>query len=137
MKSEKYIKKNYKNSSILRVFNVHGEKPPKGIFYTDMLYKIKNNKKIIINNSIRDFIHVNEVSKIINFIINKNIKKTINVGSGLEYKLESIIKNLIIKKKIKKYDLTIKNKKDKIVANISLLRKLGYKSIHNDKYINF
>ena len=102
-----------------------------------MLYKIKNNKKIIINNSIRDFIHVNEVSKIINFIINKNIKKTINVGSGLEYKLESIIKNLIIKKKIKKYDLTIKNKKDKIVANISLLRKLGYKSIHNDKYINF
>ena len=102
-----------------------------------MLYKLKNNQSITINNSIRDYIHVNEVSKIINFIINKNKKKIINVGSGLEYKLESIIKNLIIKKKIKKYDLTIKNKKDKIVANISLLRKLGYKSIHNDKYINF
>ena len=85
----------------------------------------------------RDFIHVNEVSKIIYFIIRKNIKKTINVGSGLEYKLQSIIKNLIKKNKIRNYKVTVKNKKDKIVADISLLKKLGYKSVNNDKYINF
>lgn len=137
LKSEIYIKKNYKNHCILRLFNVHGKNPPKGIFHTDMLHKLKNNQSITINNSIRDFIHVNEVSKIIYFIIKKNIKKTINLGSGLEYKLEGIIKNLIKKNKIRKHKVTIKNKKDKIVADISLLKKLGYKSVNNDKYINF
>ena len=102
-----------------------------------MLNKLKNNEKIVINNSTRDFIHVNEVSKIIYFIINKNIKKTINIGSGLEYKLESIIKNLIVKNKIKKYNVSVNNKTDKIVADISLLKRLGYKSINNGKHINF
>ena len=49
LKSENYIKKYYKKSCIIRLFNVHGKNPPKGIFYTDMLNKLKNNKKIIIN----------------------------------------------------------------------------------------
>ena len=78
-----------------------------------MLYKLKNNQSITINNSIRDYIHVNEVSKIIYFIIKKNIKETINLGSGLEYKLESIVKNLIKKNKIKKYNVNVKVKKIK------------------------
>ena len=59
------------------------------------------------------------------------------MGSGLEYKLESIVKNLIKKNKIKKYNVNVKSKKDKIVADISLLKKLGYKSINNVKRINF
>lgn len=137
LKSENYIKRNYENFCILRLFNVHGKNPPKGIFYTDMFQKLKNNQSITINNSVRDFIHVNEVSKIIYFIIKKNIKKTVNVGSGFGYKLNSIINKLIKKNKIKKYKVTVKNKNDKIVADISLLKKLGYKSANNDERINF
>ena len=137
LKSENYIKKYYKKSCIIRLFNVHGKNPPKGIFYTDMLNKLKKNKKIIINDSIRDYIHVNEVSRIINYIVNNNIEGTLNVGSGHEYKLNNVLMEIIKKYKIKKYKIKILKKKDKIVADITKLKNSGYKFKKNEKYFNF
>ncbi len=137
LKSEQYIKKNYKNSCILRLFNVHGKNPPEGIFYTDMLNKLKNNQMIIINDSIRDFIHVNEVSKILNYIIKNNILGTLNLGSGHEYKLKNILRTIIKKYKIKNYKIKVLKKTDNIVADITKLKKIGYKFSSNEKYISF
>ena len=71
LKSENYIRKNYSNYTILRIFNVYGNNQPKGYFIPDMIHKIKKNFEIKLNKSIRDYIHVNEVSRIINFIIKK------------------------------------------------------------------
>ncbi len=71
LKSENYIRKNYSNYTILRIFNVYGNNQPKGYFIPDMIHKIKKNFEIKINKSIRDYIHVNEISRIINFIIKK------------------------------------------------------------------
>ena len=54
----------------------------RSFFIPDMIEKIKNNQLIKIDKSIRDFIHVRTVSRVINFIISKEIKGVLNVGSG-------------------------------------------------------
>tara|TARA_A100001035_G_C27755564_1_gene488654 strand:- start:634 stop:1422 length:789 start_codon:yes stop_codon:yes gene_type:complete len=136
LKSENYIKKNYKNYTILRLFNVYGPKQPKSYFIPDMKEKIINDKIINIDKSVRDFIHVSEVSRVIKFVINKKINETLNVGSGKNYSLIKIIK--VLSKKInKKPILKYKNKKTKLVADISLLKSYGFKTKMNEKYINF
>ena len=136
LKSENYIKRNYKNYTILRLFNVYGPNQSKNYFITDMKDKIKKGKIINLDKSIRDFIHVSEVSKVIEFIINKDINGTLNVGSGKEYSLINIVKYLSNKLK-KKPILVTKSKKTKLVADISLLKSYGFKPKINEKYINF
>ena len=136
LKSEKYIKKNYKNYTILRLFNVYGPNQSKNYFIADMKDKIKKSKIINLDKSIRDFIHVSEVSKVIKFIINNNINGTLNVGSGKGYSLIKIVKYLSNKLK-KKPIVVTKSKKTKLVADISLLKSYGFKTKINEKYINF
>ena len=136
LKSENYIKRNYKNYTILRLFNVYGPNQSKSYFIPDVKEKINNGKIINIDKSVRDFIHVSEVSRVIKFIIKKNINETLNVGSGKGYSLIEIIK-FLSKKLNKKPILKIKNKKTKLVADISLLKSYGFKTKVNEKYINF
>ncbi|MDC0647667.1 SDR family oxidoreductase [Candidatus Pelagibacter sp.] len=135
LKSEEYIQKNYENYSILRLFNVYGPNQPRSFFIPDMIEKIKNNQLIKIDKSIRDFIHVRTVSRVINFIISKEIKGVLNVGSGRGQSLKSII-NLIANKLEKKPLLEISNKKSKIVANIKFLTSKGFKFKKNEKNFN-
>ena len=136
LKSEDYIKKNYKNYTILRLFNVYGPSQSKNYFIPDMREKIINGKIINIDKSKRDFIHVSEVSRVIKFIINRNINDTLNVGSGKDYSLVKIVKFLSKKLKIKP-NLNVKNSKTRLVADISLLKSYGFKTKVNEKYINF
>ena len=125
--SENYLKRNYKKYCILRLFNVYGKNQPENFFIPDINKKIKLQKEIRLNKSIRDFIHVNDVVKIINFIIKNNINDTINVGSGHGKLLISLVKMVSSKNRIKPL-VKITNKKDKLIANISKLRSIGYKS---------
>ena len=134
--SENFLKKNYKKYCVLRLFNVYGQKQPLNFFIPDIVKKIKKNQEININKSLRDFIHIDDVLKIIDFIIKNNINDTINVGSGRGVSLEYIVKN-ISKKLGKKPLLKITNKSDKLIANITKLRKLGYKKNINEKFFNF
>jgi nucleoside-diphosphate-sugar epimerase len=136
LRSENYIKKNYKNYTIIRLFNIYGSNQPKNYFIPDIKEKIKKGKIINIDKSIRDFIHVSEVSKIIKFIINNNINETINIGSGKGYSLIKIVKYLSKKLKRKPIVNTTSNK-TKLVADISLLKSYGFKTKKNEKYINF
>ena len=136
LKSENYIKKNYKKYTILRLFNVYGPNQSKNYFIPDIKEKIKKGEIINIDQSIRDFIHVSEVSKVIKFIIYNNIINTINVGSGKGFSLLKIVKYLS-KKMNKKPILQLKNKKTKLVADISLLKSYGFKIAANEKYTNF
>jgi len=134
LKSENYIRKHLKDFLILRVFNIYGPNQPKGYFFSDIQEKIKNKQEILINNSYRDFINVNEVSRFINFSLKNNLKGVLNLGSGKSFGLQKIIKmiskNLKIPCKITKY-----NKIDKIVSSNSRIRKIGYK-IKNEKNFN-
>ena len=119
---------------ILRVFNIYGPNQPKGYFFSDIQEKIKNKQKIYINNSYRDFIHVNEVSRFLNFSIKKNLKGILNLGSGKSFSLQKIIK--MISNKLKKPCIITKyNKTDKIVSSNNIIRKIGYK-IKNEKNFN-
>ena len=135
LRSEEYIKKNYENYSILRLFNVYGRNQPNSFFIPDMIEKIKNNQSIKIDKSIRDFVHVKTVCRVISFVISKEIIGVLNVGSGRGHSLKSII-NLIGNKLEKKPLLEISNNKSKIVANIKFLTSKGFKFKKNEKNFN-
>ena len=111
---------------ILRVFNIYGPNQPKGYFFSDIQEKIKNKQEIFINNSYRDFIHVNEVSRFINFSLKKDLKGILNLGSGKSFSLQKIIKMLSNKLKIP-CKITKYNKTDKIVSSNKLIKNIGYK----------
>ena len=138
LNSENYLKENYKKYSILRLFNVYGKKQPHTFFIPDIKKKIKQKKLIKLNKSTRDFIHVDDAVKIINFVIKNNINITLNVGSGRGTLLLSLIKMISSFNKIKP-KVKLDNKQDKLVADISKLRSIGYKNKINkinEKYIN-
>ena len=126
LESENYLKKNYEKYCILRLFNIYGKNQPENFFIPDINKKIKLQKKIRLNKSIRDFIHVNDVVKIINFIIRKKVNDTINIGSGYGILLSSIVKMISSQNKIKPL-IKITSKNGKLIANISKLRSIGYK----------
>ena len=135
LKSENYIKKHLDDYLIMRIFNIYGKDQPKGYFFSDMKEKIKNNKEIIINNSYRDFIHVNEVSRFINFVLHKKLNGVFNVGSGRSYKLSNIIKIMSEKMKIKP-NLLINKINDKLVSDNTLIRNKGF-IVKNEKNLSF
>jgi nucleoside-diphosphate-sugar epimerase len=132
LKAEKYILKNCKNFCILRVFNIFGHDQPLGSFYSDMVNKIKNKENISIDNSYRDFVHVNDLCKILFFIIKKNASGIYNVSSGKKIRLRDII-DRIEKKLKKKTKIKFINKCSSIVGDNSKITKLGlrinYKNI--------
>ena len=135
LKTEKIVQRYYKNSAILRIFNVYGKNQPNGYFVPDMIKKIKNNEQIVIDRSERDFIHVKTVSKIINYILINKISGIINIGTGNAISLINIIKQ--IEKKIKKKaNIKIINKSTKIISDISLLESFNFKFTKNEKNFN-
>ena len=133
--SENYIKKNYENYTILRLFNVYGSNQPLGYFLSDMSKKIKKKQIITIDKSIRDFVHVNTVSRIINFIVSKKIIGTINVGSGNGQSLKSIIKKIGLKHKIEPL-VKVLPAKTNLVADLKFLEFNGFKFKKNEKNFN-
>lgn len=126
LKAEKFILRNSKNFCILRVFNIFGPNQPLGSFYPDMLYRIRNNKDISIDNSYRDFIYINDLCKILYFIIKKNAFGIYNVCSGKKINLQKIIYR-IEKKLNKNVKIQLNNKYSSIVGNNSKITKLGLK----------
>ena len=96
-----------------------------------------NNKILKIRkiNTSRDYIDIDQLCEILLFILNKKITKTINIGSGKKLNLVNLIKLIMNKKNIKK-KLIFENKEyPGFFANISLLRKLGYrKKIYKFKF---
>jgi len=134
LKSENYIKKKLVNYLIVRVFNIYAKNQARGYFIPDIKNKIIKKNLITINNSYRDFISVNEVTRFIDYSIKKKIKGIYNLGTGKSYSLKKIIKQLSEKLNIK-YSLTVNNKTDKLVSNNSLLRKIGFK-VKNEKNFN-
>ena len=130
LRSENYIRKNYSKYCILRLFNVYGKNQPLGFFIPDIINKIKKKQTITINKSVRDFIHEDEVSNIINFIIKNKIFSIVNAGSGKGRSLKYIINKIKKKDSIKPKIIDTKIP-SKIVADMSLLKSFGYKPKKN------
>ena len=135
LKSENCIKKYLDDYLIMRIFNIYGKDQPAGYFFSDMIEKIRNKEKITINNSYRDFIHVNEVSRFINFAIHKKLNGIYNVGSGKSYKLSNIIKMMSDKMKIKP-NLLINKETDKLVSDNTIIKNKGF-IVKNEKNLSY
>ena len=139
-KVEDFIIKNRKKIKfklgIARIFNFYSPKHKKGFFIYDVKNKlIKKKNKIHFNkiNTVRDYININQLCEILNFMINRNIVLPVNIGSGKPLNLADLAKK-ILKKKIKKNFITFeKTPYPGFLSNINLLRKLGYKK----RIINF
>ena len=131
---EDYILNNRKKFNfkvgIARIFNSTGPKQKKGNFVPDMIYKMKKLKNIKNINQYRDFIHIDDVSRSIKCLIEKQVQNPINISSGKKVNLIKAC-DILNKKYVKKemiYDL--KKGKD-IYGDNALLRKLGIRRFKN------
>ena len=126
LKAENLIIKNIKKYCILRLFNLYGDYMPKGSFFSDIKSKIINKKKIIIDKSVRDFVHIDDICKLIFFVCKKNINGIFNASSGLSVSLVDII-NFFEKKYNQKCKLLIKKTKTCLVGSNAKIKAKGFK----------
>ena len=129
--AENYIKKKLKNSHIKfcigRIFSILDNKN-RSFFTPSLIKNLKRKPKELILknlNHYRDFLTTEEISKIIFFLWNKNYDGVINIGSGKETNLKIIAKKFALK--AKKKIIFIENKSTFLIADITKLRKLGFK----------
>jgi len=130
--AEKYIIKKLKNSNINycigRIFSTTNKTQKENYLVPDLKKKIKRTKKKIILknlNHYRDFISMEEISKIIHYLYKKNFRGIINIGTGKAINLKSIAKK-ICEKYNKKFNFVDNKKSTYLVADVSKL-KLIYK----------
>ena len=135
--AEKYVEKKLNKTNIKfcigRIFSIIDNKGEQFLL-NGLLNKIKKKEKIIILknlNHYRDFLTTEQISKIILMLWKRKITGMINIGSGIKTNLQSIAKIFAIKAKKK---LIFKfNKPTYLVANVSKLKKIGFKP----KKLNF
>ena len=132
--AEQYITEKFESAKIKycigRIFSTTNKNQKKNYLVPDLKYKIKNAKKKILLrnlNHYRDFISMDDISKIIFILLKKRFNGILNFGSGNGIFLKDIAK--IIAKKYKKKIIFNDNKKiTYLVANISkLLRYYKFK----------
>ncbi len=134
IKSEKYILKNLRtniNYCIGRIFSFTDYDQSESFFIPKYKKLLKKNNYIKIDNlnQYRDFIHINDLSRCIFYLMNKNYGGVINIASGKKIRLNKIIK--IIAKNYNKKVFFIRNKDfsaQSLIADIAKLKKLGFKN---------
>lgn len=132
-----FCDKNNLNLLIARVFNCYSSNNNFSVI-NKILESLKNSKKITINNegnSIRDFIHVNDVAKIYLILIKKFKKGTFDVGTGNGIKIKDLLKRINFPEKNIKYRKKYNEEIDFSVANLDnykeKLKNFNFKKIEN------
>ena len=138
--SENLLKKILKSKLlILRISNVIGLKKNKNYrqihktFFDNNLDIVKKNKKIKFYNQFKDFITIEQLSKIIFFILKKKLNGVYNVSLGQKIYIREIL-NWLNKRNINKNNfIYINKKKDELnkysfsLNNSKLSREINYK----------
>ena len=122
----KVLKKKKINYCIGRIFSTTNKNQKKNYLVPDLKNKIKKTKKKIVLenlNHYRDFISMNDISKIIISLYKSNFIGIINIGSGVKIHLKNIAE-LICKKYNKKFEFIDNKKKTYLVANVTKLKKI-------------
>ena len=142
--AENYIQKKLKFTNtkycIGRIFSTTNKNQKKNYLVPDLKYKIrKTKKKLTLKNlnHYRDFISMEDVSKIIFILMRKKFSGILNLGSGKGIFLKDIAR--IIAKKYDREVVFLDNKKPTyLVANISkLLRIYKFKKSNKIEKIIF
>lgn len=126
-------KRFYFKIGIARIFNFTSDKQDKGHFIPDVYEKIKSGRNLINLNKNRDFIHIDDVARSLELMLNKKRDKALNICSGKKINLVSLTKKLN-SMSLKKDLLFIKSRKkinQDIYGNNDLLKKLGIKKFKN------
>jgi len=132
LKAENYLLKLKKKQNtkicIARIFSFTDKNQPLPFLIPSLFSQIKKKKRIIhlknLNHE-RDFCHIDDLCKAINLLKSKNSSGIFNVGSGKRVNLFNIIK--LINKKNKTIDYKKNIKKTALIANISKIKKIGFK----------
>ena len=127
--AENYIINRLSNSKIRycigRIFSTSNKNQKQNYLIPDLNKKIKKAKKVIKLNNLnhyRDFISMNEISKIILSLYKKRFKGVINIGRGNGILLKDIAR-LICKKFNKKCTFIDNKKQTYLIANNTKLKK--------------
>lgn len=141
----KNIHKKYKtNITILRLTSIYGIGLKKQFIY-DACNKIRLNKNIFLGSGeeLRDWLHIDDFSKLIYLLINKNMTgfNIFNCGAGKGHKIKDVLKKMIyeFKKDLKpKFDMTgINFNQRSNVTSINKIKKLGWKpKVNFERAIN-
>jgi nucleoside-diphosphate-sugar epimerase len=127
--AENYIKNKFKftkiNYCIGRIFSTTNKNQKKNYLVPDLNYKIRKTKKSLVLknlNHYRDFISMEDISKIIFVLMKKKYNGILNLGSGKGILLKDIA--LVIAKRYRKKIIFMDNKKiTYLVASINKLLK--------------
>lgn len=132
--AEDFIIKNknffYYKVGIARIFNYYSKKHKDGFFIFDLIKKLKKNKNTIyINkvNTVRDYIQLDQLCDLIDFMIVNKINKPLNLGSGKKINLINLILDIKRKLKLKTIINFEKKKYPGFYSNNKNLIKSGYK----------
>ena len=96
--TENKIQSNFGNYTILRASNVFGNEHGRNSFLGFCLTQLKKNDKIVFDLSDKikkDFIHVNEVSKVLKIVCDAKKTGTYNLSSNYALEVGDVAKNLI------------------------------------------
>lgn len=124
--SENFLFSSKINFKIIRVSNIYGYSPKSPLVFPMFVKNAINKKKIFISinkNSSKDFIHIDDVVKMIIKIITKSKSNIYNLASGKNIKLITLAK--AIQKKIGS-KIILKNQSKKIIEpkiNINKIKK--------------
>ena len=127
--AEKFIKKKLHgkmNYCVGRIFSTTNKNQKKNYLVPDLKYKIrKTKKKIKLKNlnHYRDFISMEDISKIIFVLMKKKFCGIINIGSGKKTYLKDIA-NIILKKYNKNADFVDAPKSTCLLSDNKKLKKL-------------
>ena len=130
------MKEKRTNICIGRIFSLTDKRQTSSYLIPSLLKKIKNYKKTIKISNLnhdRDFIHIDDLCKAINLLKNKRSEGIFNIGSGKVTNLFDILK--FINKKNKKILHEENKKKTSLIANISKIKKIGFKPKYGIKKI--
>ena len=136
--AENYIIRELKKYKIRycigRIFSTTNKNQKKNYLIPELKKRIKKTKtKIVLKNlnHYRDFVSMQNISKIIITLYKKNFQGIVNIGSGNKIYLKDIAK-FICKKYNKKYNFIDNPKKTFLIADVKKLKKL-YKSTLTQK----
>ncbi len=125
-----FCNKNKINFDICRVFNLYGVNDNFSIISKLVESKKKNNKIQIFNDgeSVRDFIHVDDVVSIYKKLLKIRESNIFDVGTGKGVKIRNIITNLNLPNRIVNFVKTKNFEIDKSIANNNfLINKINFK----------
>ena len=145
--AENKLKKIYKKKTICigRIFSFTDKSQSKDFVIPSIFKKIKEsrNKKFIINEATRDFIHIDDICSAIYFLLRNNAKGIYNIGTGHISKITDVIK-FFSKRLKKKISIILKKNKvsDVLISNNNKIKSLGwypkksFLDILNDYYLS-